>query len=54
MTTQVKFTKASLELLREAYEKAVKDGSDTFKFDGNEYFVGYAKYLLEYLKTRLG
>jgi hypothetical protein len=38
--------------LRAAYDKACAKEHDhrtVFVFDGNEYLVGYAKYLLEYL-----
>lgn len=35
--------------LKEAYDKAVADGSETFMFDGDELVVTYAKYLIEFL-----
>jgi len=37
-----------------ALHDAKASGKDTFMFDGDEYVVGYAKYLLQYLNERLG
>ena len=43
--------------LRVLYDKEVKGGKDpkstteTFKFEGHEFVMGYAHYLLEYLET---
>ena len=36
--------------LRRAYERAVKEGLDTFQYQGQWYHVMYVKYLLEYLE----
>ena len=47
------FTKQDVKGLRAAYEKAVKDGIEVFVFKGQELFTGYAKYLLEYLESKL-
>lgn len=49
----VTFTVEVREKLRKAYEAAESEGVETFTFSGNEYVVGYAKYLLEYLDTAL-
>lgn len=35
-----------------AYEKALKDGVDTFIFEGLEFYTPYAKYLLEYIELK--
>lgn len=35
--------------LKRAYDKAVKDGSETFTFMSREILTRYAHYLLEYL-----
>jgi hypothetical protein len=43
---------ATVKDLRKAYEKAVREGKDTFSIDGYDFVTGYAKYLLEYLKMR--
>jgi hypothetical protein len=52
MTKIVNFTPEMRDGLRAAYDKACAKEHDhrtVFVFDGNEYLVGYAKYLLEYL-----
>jgi len=38
------------------YAKAclTKTKYDTFVFDGNEFVLGYAKYLIQYLETKWG
>lgn len=54
MTKQVSFDRPTRDRLREAYDAAVAAGVKTFVFEGNEYFVGYAKYLLEFLDQALG
>ncbi len=41
---QDKFTK-----FKEDYNNAVKEGAESFFFDGNQFLVSYAKYLIEYL-----
>lgn len=51
---QVSFDIPTRERLRQAYEAAKAAGTDVFTFEGNEYLVSYARYLLEYLDTRLG
>lgn len=43
---QDKFTK-----FKEDYNKAVEEGVNSFFFDGHEFLVSYAKYLLEYLSN---
>lgn len=48
--TEVTFTPEKIKALQRAYDQAVKDGKDQFQFEGNDYLVSYAKYLLEYLK----
>lgn len=42
-----------LERFKKAYEQAVAAKADTFLFDGNEFVVGYAKYLIVFLETKL-
>lgn len=49
----ITWTSAMLRRFKVAYNKAVADNVDTFLFDGNEFVVGYAKYLIEYLDSRL-
>lgn len=42
-----------LERFKQAYDVARVAAKDTFMFDGNEFVVSYAKYLIEYLETKL-
>lgn len=50
----ITFTHAKRDELRKLYNRAVKDGANEFQFEGRATHTGYAKYLLEYLDTRLG
>ena len=38
----------------EYLERIDAKDDDTFMFDGHEFNVGYARYLLQHLRTRLG
>jgi len=49
----VSFDKAKMDQLQVAYDKAVAAGDDQFVFEGHELLTQYAKYLLEYLETKL-
>jgi hypothetical protein len=53
MSAMINWDRPKLERFKKAYEKAIVDGArpnDTFVFDGNEFVVQYAKYLIEYLE----
>ncbi len=50
------FTPEKLAGLKDALKKAQSEGKSrhgVFIFDGQEYVVGYATYLIEYLESRL-
>lgn len=49
----VEFDRAKLERLRDALKRAVAVGRDAFTFEGDTYLCSYAKYLVEYLDSRL-
>lgn len=49
----INFTEASAKAFKKAYLKAVKDEQDSFVWDGHEFILGYAKYLLEHLETNV-
>lgn len=51
--TTVQFTPEKLEQLKNAYRTAINKKADSFTFEGNEYLVSYAKYLIEYLDAEL-
>lgn len=48
----ISFDLAAYRRFRRVYEKAVKEEKTEFEFEGREYLVSYAKYLLEYLETK--
>lgn len=47
-TKTVTFTRKKLDDLKTACVKAEQNKAETFVFDGNEFFVPYAKYLIQY------
>jgi len=55
MSEQVKvmWTRPIFNRFKLAYARAVKDEAGLFTFDGREYVVSYAKYLIEYLETKV-
>jgi hypothetical protein len=53
MPDMVKFTPEKLSDLERYYKKAVKDGEDTFMFEGKEWVTDYAKYAIEFLNTKI-
>lgn len=48
----MQISKIELEALRAKYKKAVEEGRDTIHFKGQEFYVGYLKYLLQYLDSQ--
>lgn len=38
--------------LKKKYEESVEKNKDIFMFEGNEILTSYAKYLLEFLKSK--
>lgn len=48
----ITWTPAMLKRFKAAYKAAVKRADSTFTFDGNEYYVPYAKHLIEYLDAK--
>ena len=52
--THVTFDREKATKLHAAFTKAVKAKQEQFTFDGNDFYVPYAKYLLEYLSQQLG
>lgn len=47
------WTKPKLARFIVALEAAKQVSDDPFTFEGNEYLISYATYLVEYLKSRL-
>lgn len=48
----VNFTTSKFKLFRDAYEQALVNGQERFRFEGDEYVMDYAKYLIEYLSEK--
>jgi len=49
----ITWTLPKLKRFRRACRKADRSNAGVFTFDGHEFVVGYARYLIEYLETRL-
>lgn len=52
MTGHISFDEDRALRFKAAYEKAVVAGVDQFNFEGSDFLVSYAKYVLEYLTDR--
>lgn len=46
---EINWTPEMLKRFKKTYDEAVAMKLDSFKFDGNVFVTGYAKYLIEYL-----
>ena len=54
MTTEYKtvtWSPTDFKYFKRAYTNAVKGGNEQFKFHGNDFVTGYAKYLIQYLEN---
>ena len=53
----ITWNRAKLKKFSKAFSKAVKDSNNdstcVFKFDGHEFLIGYAAYLITYLESKL-
>lgn len=47
------FDEKKLSEFKVAFEEAKKTKEHYFMFDGHEFFLGYAKYMIEYLEHQL-
>ncbi len=54
--TQIAWSREKLARFKRDYTKACKNQTrcGTFVFDGHEYVLGYAKYLIQYLEMQFG
>lgn len=50
----ISWDKLMAKRLKKRYQQAVENGEKDFTFEGNEFVTNFAKYLLEYLESRLG
>lgn len=49
----INFDRTKLKELKQLYSIAVKDGRESFMYEGHELLTSYAKYLIEFLTDRL-
>lgn len=52
--TEILWSPGLLAQFKQAYQTAKDDGSEVFIFQGSEFVVEYAKYLIEYLDGMFG
>jgi len=52
MSNTISFTTESFKNFKTDYNSAVKNNQEMFVFDGNDFLTSYAKYVIEYLKTK--
>lgn len=48
------WTVPKLKAFIKVYARAVADGKPTFVFEGHEFVVEYAEYVIQYLQRRFG
>jgi hypothetical protein len=53
-TNNLIINKVNYLKLKKKYNQAVKDKKESFIFENNILLTSYAKYLLEYMKIKLG
>lgn len=54
----ITWTRAKLRKFKRAHAKAVRNsiqpiGTDVFRFEGHDFLIGYAAYMIEHLDSRL-
>ena len=49
---KLSWTKETFLKFKKDYEIALKENHESFFFEGNEFLVSYAKYLIEYLEPQ--
>ena len=52
MSNTISFTPESFKNFKSDYNSAVENNQEMFVFDGNDFLTSYAKYVIEYLKTK--
>lgn len=49
----IEFTPRKLKSFKKVLATAQAEAQDSFMFEGNQFLVSYAKYLVEYLNVRM-
>lgn len=52
MSNTISFNQESFKNFKKEYNLAVENNQEMFVFDGNDFLTSYAKYVIEYLKTK--
>lgn len=52
ITNYINFDKIKFESFKICYNKAVENNLNEFEFEGNDYVVPFAKYLIEYFESK--
>lgn len=52
MSNTISFNQKSFKNFKSEYNSAVKNGVEIFTFEGHEFLTSYAKYMIEYLKSK--
>ena len=52
MAGTLSFDKVTYQRLKKEYQKSVDNKIEVFIFDGHELLTAYAKYMIEYLKSK--
>ena len=53
MSETITFDAKTFKSFKEKYNRAVENKQEIFIFDGHELLTEYAKYLIEYINSRL-
>lgn len=49
---QISFDYTRFKRLEKRYKRAIDQNQDVFMFDGHEFYIQYAKYVLDYLRDK--
>jgi dihydrofolate reductase len=52
MSNTVSFSQEDFKNFKTEYNSAIENEKQMFVFGGNEFLTSYAKYVIEYLKTK--
>jgi len=52
MAGTLSFDKVTYQRLKKEYQRSVDNNVKVFVFDGHELLTNYAKYMIEYLKSK--
>lgn len=53
MSATITFDEKTFKSFKQKYNKAVENKQEIFIFDNHEFLTSYAKYVIEYINSRL-